>query len=104
MQPTHRVSRSRRNKRRSHHKIARPHTVLCPVTGQPDWGTLLVEYRGPTIDRAGLLKYIASLRREIEIRERLEREAEEREGRRQHVNEPFVGPRTQCFESCVELG
>jgi large subunit ribosomal protein L32 len=35
MQPTHRVSRSRRNKRRSHHKIARPHTVLCPVTGQP---------------------------------------------------------------------
>ena len=34
MQPTHRVSRSRRNKRRSHHKTPAP-TVLCPVTGQP---------------------------------------------------------------------
>ena len=43
--------------------------TLCPVTGQPDWGTLLVEYRGPTIDRAGLLKYITSLRREIGFHE-----------------------------------
>lgn len=34
----------------------------CPVTGQPDWATLIIEYEGPTIDRAGLLAYIVSYR------------------------------------------
>ena len=34
----------------------------CPVTGQPDWATLIVEYEGPTINRAGLLAYIVSYR------------------------------------------
>lgn len=34
----------------------------CPVTGQPDWGTLIVDYRGPRIDRESLLKYICSMR------------------------------------------
>jgi 7-cyano-7-deazaguanine reductase len=34
----------------------------CPVTGQPDWATLVVEYEGPSIDRAGLLAYIVSYR------------------------------------------
>lgn len=36
----------------------------CPVTGQPDWATLVVEYEGPTINRSGLLRYIVSLRDE----------------------------------------
>ena len=35
---------------------------LCPVTDQPDIGSVLVSYRGPRIDRAGLLKYIVSYR------------------------------------------
>ena len=35
----------------------------CPVTGQPDWGSVQVRYRGPRIDRAGLLGYLVSFRR-----------------------------------------
>jgi 7-cyano-7-deazaguanine reductase len=35
---------------------------LCPVTGQPDLGSVLVRYRGPRIDRAALLRYIVSYR------------------------------------------
>jgi 7-cyano-7-deazaguanine reductase len=34
----------------------------CPVTGQPDWGSLQVRYRGPRIDRASLLRYVVSFR------------------------------------------
>ena len=34
----------------------------CPVTGQPDWGSIQVKYRGPRIDRASLLRYIVSYR------------------------------------------
>ncbi len=34
----------------------------CPVTGQPDWASLRIAYRGPRIDRAGLLRYIVSFR------------------------------------------
>ena len=34
----------------------------CPVTGQPDWGSVQVRYRGPRIDRAGLLRYLVSYR------------------------------------------
>lgn len=41
----------------------------CLVTGQPDWGTLVVRYTGPTIDRAGLLRYIVSFRRHNEFHE-----------------------------------
>jgi len=33
------------------------------VTGQPDWGSVQVRYRGPQIDRAGLLRYLVSFRR-----------------------------------------
>lgn len=35
---------------------------LCPVTGQPDWGTLLLRYRGPAIDQDSLLRYVVSFR------------------------------------------
>ena len=41
----------------------------CPVTGQPDWGTVIVEYRGQTINHEGLLKYIVSLRDECDFHE-----------------------------------
>jgi 7-cyano-7-deazaguanine reductase len=41
----------------------------CPVTGQPDWGSVQVSYTGRRIDRAGLLKYIVSLRRHTEFHE-----------------------------------
>ncbi|WP_019938517.1 NADPH-dependent 7-cyano-7-deazaguanine reductase QueF [Bordetella sp. FB-8] len=34
----------------------------CPVTGQPDWGSVQIRYRGRAIDRVALLKYIVSLR------------------------------------------
>ena len=34
----------------------------CPVTGQPDWGSVQVRYRGPRIDRASLLRYLVSFR------------------------------------------
>ena len=36
---------------------------VCPVTGQPDWGSLIVEYRGARLDRDGLLRYLVSYRR-----------------------------------------
>jgi len=34
----------------------------CPVTGQPDFGDVLIRYRGPRIDRASLLRYVVSFR------------------------------------------
>ncbi|WP_028602521.1 NADPH-dependent 7-cyano-7-deazaguanine reductase QueF [Ottowia thiooxydans] len=34
----------------------------CPVTGQPDWGSVQIRYAGPQIDQEGLLKYIVSFR------------------------------------------
>jgi 7-cyano-7-deazaguanine reductase len=41
----------------------------CPVTGQPDWGSLQIRYRGKKIDRAGLLRYIVSFRQHSEFHE-----------------------------------
>lgn len=41
----------------------------CPVTGQPDWGSVQIAYRGRPIDRAGLLKYIVSFRQHAEFHE-----------------------------------
>lgn len=43
--------------------------TLCPVTGQPDWGSVLIEYTGPPIERSGLLRYIVSLRCEVGFHE-----------------------------------
>ncbi len=34
----------------------------CPVTDQPDWACLQIEYTGPAIDHASLLQYIVSYR------------------------------------------
>jgi 7-cyano-7-deazaguanine reductase len=41
----------------------------CPVTSQPDWATLHLHYRGPAIDRAGLLRYLISFRDHAEFHE-----------------------------------
>ncbi|MCM2342005.1 NADPH-dependent 7-cyano-7-deazaguanine reductase QueF [Rhodoferax sp.] len=34
----------------------------CPVTDQPDWGSVQISYFGPQIEQAGLLRYIISFR------------------------------------------
>ena len=41
----------------------------CPVTGQPDWAHLSIRYRGPALDRAGLLRYLISFREHAEFHE-----------------------------------
>lgn len=41
----------------------------CPVTGQPDWGSVLVRYRGPKLDREGLLRYLVSYRQHQDFHE-----------------------------------
>ena len=49
------------------------HTQLlksnCPVTGQPDWATLVVRYKGGRIDPAALLRYVVSYRDHCEFHE-----------------------------------
>jgi 7-cyano-7-deazaguanine reductase len=41
----------------------------CPVTGQPDWGSVQIAYRGAPIDHAGLLRYLISFRNHNEFHE-----------------------------------
>ena len=41
----------------------------CPVTGQPDWASVLIRYSGPHIKPASLLKYICSYRQQQEFHE-----------------------------------
>ena len=41
----------------------------CPVTGQPDWGTVVVEYRGAALDHASLLTYLVSFRQHADFHE-----------------------------------
>lgn len=42
---------------------------LCPVTGQPDWATLWIHYRGQPLDHGALLSYIISYRQHQEYHE-----------------------------------
>lgn len=42
---------------------------LCPVTGQPDIGSVMISYRGPRIDREGLLRYVVSYRQHHDFHE-----------------------------------
>jgi len=62
----------------------------CPVTGQPDWATLHVRYRGPRIDRAGLLRYIVSFRRHAGFHE-------------QCVERIFVDLQRRCAPEWLEV-
>ena len=39
------------------------------MTGQPDTGSLQISYRGPAIDRGGLLQYVVSFRRHNDFHE-----------------------------------
>lgn len=41
----------------------------CLVTGQPDWGTLVISYQGEAIDHGSLLQYICSFRQHQEFHE-----------------------------------
>ena len=41
----------------------------CPVTGQPDWGTLVVDYHGPRLEAASLLAYVVSFRQHQDFHE-----------------------------------
>jgi len=41
----------------------------CPVTGQPDWGSVVVDYRGPALDPASLLAYLVSFRQHADFHE-----------------------------------
>ncbi|MCQ4164294.1 NADPH-dependent 7-cyano-7-deazaguanine reductase QueF [Tahibacter harae] len=41
----------------------------CPVTGQPDWASVRIRYRGGRLDRGGLLRYLVSFRRHSDFHE-----------------------------------
>ncbi|WP_114416178.1 NADPH-dependent 7-cyano-7-deazaguanine reductase QueF [Marinospirillum perlucidum] len=41
----------------------------CPVTGQPDWASVQISYRGPKLDAAGLLAYLISYREKGDFHE-----------------------------------
>ena len=42
---------------------------LCPITGQPDWASVLVQYTGAPVEPAGLLQYLVSFRRHAAFHE-----------------------------------
>lgn len=41
----------------------------CPVTSQPDWASIEIQYRGSRIDREGLLAYLVSFREHDDFHE-----------------------------------
>ena len=43
--------------------VTRLFRSVCPVTGQPDYASVQIRYRGTKIDRSGLLRYLVSFRR-----------------------------------------
>ncbi|KAF0806154.1 7-cyano-7-deazaguanine reductase [Alcanivorax xiamenensis] len=55
----------------------------CPVTNQPDWGTVVVRYEGRPIDPAGFLRYVVSLRNHQGFHEQI-------------VEQMFVDLQRQC--------
>jgi 7-cyano-7-deazaguanine reductase len=42
---------------------------LCPVTGQPDIGSILIRYHGPPMNRGALLRYLVSYRSHSDFHE-----------------------------------
>lgn len=42
---------------------------LCPVTGQPDIGSVLIRYEGPRMDHGALLRYLVSYRSHSDFHE-----------------------------------
>ena len=53
------------------HEVLNSHLLKsnCLVTGQPDWGSVVIDYQGPKLDRAALLKYLISFRQHNEFHE-----------------------------------
>ena len=43
--------------------------TLCPITGQPDWGSVAIAYRGHLLDRASVLRYLVSYRNTADFHE-----------------------------------
>ncbi len=41
----------------------------CLVTGQPDWGSVVIHYKGPRINREKMLRYLISFRQHNEFHE-----------------------------------
>lgn len=41
----------------------------CPVTSQPDWGSVVVTYKGAALDHASLLAYLVSFRQHSDFHE-----------------------------------
>jgi len=41
----------------------------CPVTSQPDWGSIHISYTGAPIDQAALLQYVVSFRQHSDFHE-----------------------------------
>jgi len=41
----------------------------CPVTGQPDWGSVVIEYRGAALQAESLLAYLVSFRQHADFHE-----------------------------------
>ncbi|MBJ9975311.1 NADPH-dependent 7-cyano-7-deazaguanine reductase QueF [Pseudomonas sp. S75] len=41
----------------------------CPVTGQPDWGSVVVEYKGRVLEPSSLLAYLVSFRQHADFHE-----------------------------------
>nr|WP_236663780.1 NADPH-dependent 7-cyano-7-deazaguanine reductase QueF [Aeromonas jandaei] len=41
----------------------------CLVTSQPDWGSVVIRYKGPQLDREKLLRYLISFRQHNEFHE-----------------------------------
>lgn len=44
---------------------------VCPVTGQPDWGSIAVSWRGRLLDRRSLLAYLVSFRQHASFHENI---------------------------------
>jgi 7-cyano-7-deazaguanine reductase len=60
------VSLSEQVSERLHSHLLRS---LCPVTQQPDWGSVYIYYEGAAIDHAGLLAYLVSYRDHADFHE-----------------------------------
>lgn len=41
----------------------------CPVTGQPDWGSIMLSYAGKRLDHASVLRYLVSFRQHADFHE-----------------------------------
>jgi len=41
----------------------------CPVTSQPDWGSVCITYTGPSLDHASVLAYLVSFRQHSDFHE-----------------------------------